>query len=364
MVISLILMGFGVVFVYSSSFVIAQERFGGADFFLGRHVIRGILALACFIVFMNVDYHTVGKWSTALYMVSIILLIYVLLLPGNAAINGAKRWLSLGFIRFQVSDLARIALILWLAVKIEQVGERIKEPKMFLQLILHIGLVCLLIMLEPNFSTAALTGCICVCMLFIAGARVSHLGGLLLLALPAAGAAMIMAPYRMHRIVDFAYYSGSQKGFGYQAYQALLGLGHGGALGVGLGQGEQKYLFLPEPHTDFVFSILGEEIGFIGLVVVFVLFGILLYRGMRIALRAPDKTGQVMAFGFTFMIGLYVILHTSVNTSLIPTTGVPLPFISYGGMSLIFTMSSMGILINISSQTREMDTVYLRRAYV
>jgi cell division protein FtsW len=270
----------------------------------------------------------------------------------------------LGFIRFQVSDLARVALILWLAVKIEQVGERIKEPKIFMQLILHICLVCLLIMLEPNFSTAALTGCICVCMLFIAGARMSHMGGLLLLALPVAVAAMIMAPYRMHRIVDFVHSSGSQKGFGYQAYQALLGLGHGGALGVGLGQGEQKYLFLPEPHTDFVFSILGEEIGFIGLLVVFVLFGILLYRGVRIALRAPDRMGQIMAFGFTFMIGLYVILHTSVNTSLIPTTGVPLPFISYGGMSLIFTMSSMGILINISSQTRGMDTALFRRAYV
>jgi len=148
---------------------------------------------------------------------------------------------------------------------------------------------------------------------------------------------------------------------GYQAYQALIGLGHGGLFGVGLGQGEQKYFYLPEPHTDFVFSILGEEIGFAGLLVMFLIFGILLYRGMRIASRAPDKMGQVMAFGLSLMLGIYIILHAFVNTGIVPTTGVPLPFLSYGGMSLIFTMSSMGILLNISSQLQDVKPTTKRR---
>jgi cell division protein FtsW len=361
LMISLILMGLGIVFVYSSSFVIAQERFGGADYFLGRHVIRGLLALACFIVFMNIDYHNVSKLSTILFVVSVILLLGVLVMPGQISVNGAKRWISLGFVRFQVSDLARIALILRLAVKLEYFKERIKERAVFIQLILNIGLICFLVMLEPNFSTAALTGCIGVSMLFIAGARISHILGLVSLILPVAGVVLFMAPYRVHRIMSFLHDTGSQKS--YQSYQALVGLGNGGGFGVGLGQGEQKYLFLPEPHTDFVYSILGEEIGFAGLMVVFALFGVLLYRGMKIALCASDKMGQVMAFGLTFFIGLYLILHVAVNTALIPTTGIPLPFISYGGMSLIFTMSSMGILLNISSQARGMNFSAKRQIY-
>jgi cell division protein FtsW len=150
---------------------------------------------------------------------------------------------------------------------------------------------------------------------------------------------------------------------GYQAYQALIGLGNGGMFGVGIGQGDQKYFYLPEPHTDFVFSIMGEELGFLGLVLVLMLFAFIVYCGIKIALSAPDKMGQLMAFGFTFMCAIYVLIHAAVNVGLVPTTGIPLPFLSYGGMSLVFTVGSMGILLNISSQARHAPHMEFRKIH-
>jgi cell division protein FtsW len=167
---------------------------------------------------------------------------------------------------------------------------------------------------------------------------------------------VLKEPYRRARLTGFLQMSEKTSSLSYQTYQSLIGLGNGGIFGVGIGKGEQKFFYLPEPHTDFAISIMGEEIGFVGLMIIMALFAFIVYRGMKIAFRAPDKMGQLMAFGFSFAIALYVIVHASVGTGLIPTTGVPLPFLSYGGMSLIFMMSSMGILLNISSQSR-LDTM-------
>ena len=350
---SLLMLGFGIVFVYSSSFAIAQHKFGGSDFFLARHIIRVLLALVCFFVFINVDYHTLGKYSTIAYILAVILLIYALALPDSEAINGAKRWISLGFIRFQVSEFARIVLIIALAMQIEKLGERIREGGVFVQQIIKIGVICGLIIVEPDFSTALIIGCIGLCLLFVSGARILHLLGIVFAFIPLIILSLVTSPYRQQRLTGFLNMANMKDSVGYQAYQSLIGLGHGGLFGVGLGQGEQKFFYLPEPHTDFVFSILGEEIGFIGLVIILSIFGLLLYRGMRIASRASDKMGQIMAFGLSLMLGMYVILHAFVNTGLVPTTGIPLPFLSYGGMSLIFTMSSMGILLNISTQLQD-----------
>jgi cell division protein FtsW len=358
---TLLMMGFGIVFVYSSSFAIAQQRFGGSDFFLARHIIRVILALICFFVFINIDYHILGKYSNAAYIVAVVMLIYVLALPDSSAINGAKRWISLGFIRFQVSEFARIVLIITLAAQIHKLGERIREGGIFTQQIIKIGIICALIIVEPDFSTALIIGCIGLCLLFVSGAKMVHLLGIVGAFIPVVLLSLLTSPYRQQRLMAFLNTAEMKDGVGYQTYQSLIGLGHGGLFGVGLGQGEQKYFYLPEPHTDFVFSILGEEIGFVGLMVMFFIFGILLYRGMRIASRASDKMGQVMAFGLSLMLGIYVILHAFVNTGIVPTTGVPLPFLSYGGMSLIFTMSSMGILLNISSQLQEVKPSIRKR---
>ncbi len=349
-VLSILMMGFGIVFVYSSSCAIAQHKFGGSDFFLARHIVRVALALLCLFVFMNLDYHILGRYGTAAYVTAIALLAYVLIMPDSHAINGAKRWISLGFISFQVSEFARIALIIFLALQLDKFGERIREPGIFVQMLVKIGIICVLIVIEPNFSTAFVVGCIGLSLLFMSGAKLTHLAGVGVAFIPIAVMALVAAPYRLKRLAGFLDMANAKKGIGYQTYQSMVGLGHGGFFGVGLGQGEQKYFYLPEPHTDFVFSILGEETGFVGLMIVFLIFGLLLYRGMRIASRAGDTMGRIMAFGITLILAVYFILHAFVNTGIVPTTGVPLPFLSYGGMSLIFTMSSIGILLNISTQ--------------
>jgi len=347
---TLLLMGFGVVLVYSSSFPLAQHRFGIADFFLSRQVVRALLGVACLIVFINIDYHLLAKASHVLYITALVLLGAVLLLPESMAINGARRWLQIGSMRVQVSDFARMAMIITLSSRLDYAGERVREGRVILQQVCRISLICGLVLMEPDFSTACILAAVGSILLFAAGMPLRWMAGAALAAVPAMLYAVVSAPYRRERIMGYLHLSSHRQNLGYQAYQALLGLGNGGLFGVGLGGAERKLLFLPEPHTDFVFSILGEELGFAGLVIVLGLYAFMLYRGIRIAMRAPDRLGQLMAVGFTSAIGLYVIIHAGVNVGLLPTTGVPLPFLSYGGMSIIFTMSSMGILLNISSR--------------
>ncbi len=348
----LLMLGFGIVLVYSSSFALAEQRFGGPGFFVARQTVRALLALAGFMVFINVDYHFWGRLSNLGYLAAVILLVAVLALPDSFAVNGAKRWIALGSFKFQVSDFARIALILFVARHTEQAGNDIKDFKTFLRQIGMILPVCVLILLEPNFSTSSIIGLIAVTMLFLGGARGLHMFACTAAVLPAALLVAIRMPHSRIRLLEYLNRGDNPQTIGYQAYQSLIGLGNGGMFGVGIGRGEQKFFYLPEPHTDFVISILGEEIGFLGLMAVASVFVFIVYRGMKIAAEAPDKTGQLTAFGFTFAVAVYALLHAAVAAGLLPTTGIPLPFISYGGMSLIFTMCSMGIVLNISSQTR------------
>ena len=348
----LVMLGFGIVLVYSSSFALAQLKFGGADFFLARQSVRALLAIACFMVFVNVDYHFWGRISNLVYVFAVIMLLAVLFLPVSHVINGARRWISLGPLSFQVSDFARMALVLVIARSCEKVGAAIVTIQNFAIMLVKIGVICLLILVEPNMSTAVVLATVTLAMMFLSGARFTHIGLLFLAALPAALILILKTPYRMRRLMAFLHSSGSKESVGYQTYQSLIGLGNGGFFGVGLGKGEQKYFYLPEPHTDFAISILGEEIGFFGLMIVISLFVFIIYRGMKAALHAPDKMGQLLAFGFTMTIAMYTIIHASVGSGLIPTTGIPLPFLSYGGMSLVFMMSSMGVVLNISSQSR------------
>ncbi|HLV32442.1 MAG TPA: putative peptidoglycan glycosyltransferase FtsW [Chitinispirillaceae bacterium] len=343
----LVLLGFGIVFVYSSSFAVAQQRFGGSDFFLARQTIRALLAIISFMVFINVDYHIWGRLSNLFYVASIILLVIVLFLP---EINGARRWISIGQFSFQVSDFARMALIMVIARNCERAGDEIKNWNVLSKILLKTGIVCGLILLEPNFSTALILALIGLMMLFLSGARFIHLATLAVSTIPVMFVLVLKTPYRKARITGFLNIISEQSNLGYQAFQSLIGLGNGGIFGVGLGKGEQKFFYLPEPHTDFMISILGEETGFIGLLIIISIYAFIIFRGMKISLNAPDRMGQLMSFGFTSVITLYLLFHAAVGTGLVPTTGIPLPFLSYGGMSLIFMMSSVGILLNISSQ--------------
>jgi cell division protein FtsW len=353
----LLMLGFGIVLVYSSSFALAQQKYGGADFFLIRQSARACIAFICFMVCINVDYHVWGRWSGIAYLAAAAMLAALLFLPADHvvnghAVNGARRWLSLGPIRFQVSDFARLALIVFLARAGARNDGALKDAKVLFRYLLFVGLISGLILFEPNFSTAAVIGVIAFAILFMSGARFWHLFAVALSLVPVAVLLVLKKSYRLDRWLGFINQSETRDGIGYQVYQSLVGLGNGGLFGVGLGKGEQKLFYLPEAHTDFIFSIIGEELGFIGIIVVIAFMSFIVWRGMRVALKAPDRMGQIMAFGFTFSVALYALIHACVTSGLFPATGLPMPFLSYGGMSLIFTMSSMGIVLNISNHSR------------
>ncbi len=359
----LLMLGFGIVIVYSSSFALAQWRFGGSDFFLSRQTVRALLALASFMFFINVDYHIWGKLGNIIYLFSVILLVTVLVHPASQEINGARRWISIGPVNFQVSELARMALIMVLARNCEKAGPEIKKWPVLMKCLVLTGIMCVLILVEPNYSTSFLLGLTAMAILFLSGANILHLAGVIVSIIPVAILLVLKTPYRFARIQGFIKMSSEQEGLSYQATQSVIGLGNGGLFGVGIGKGAQKFFYLPEPHTDFAISIIGEEIGFIGLMILLAMFVFIVYRGLKISLHAPDKLGQMMAFGFTFVVASYTLTHIFVGTAMMPTTGIPLPFLSYGGMSLVFMMSSMGILLNISSQVRYGLTVQKNRRF-
>ncbi|MFP4163250.1 MAG: FtsW/RodA/SpoVE family cell cycle protein [Chitinispirillaceae bacterium] len=348
----LVLLGIGIVLVYSSSFAVAQKDFGGADFFLARQIVRALVAVVLFMIVINVDYHLWSKYSGVIFIAAVCLLAYVLFLPESHALKGAKRWITLGSVRFQVSDLGRMALVLMLAKKCGGKQCDTMEWRALMPHLARVGLISALVVLEPDFSTAFIIAVTGFAILFMAGVKVKHLAAVILAMAPLAVGLILKTPYRMMRILGYFNFSENRDNLGYQVFQSLVGLGNGGLFGTGLGKGEQKYFYLPEPHTDFILSVLGEEFGFLGIVLVFGIFAFVIYRGMKIALNAPDKAGQLMAFGFTFIVAVYALVHSAVATGLVPPTGIPMPFLSYGGMSLIFTMCSMGILLNISSQSR------------
>jgi cell division protein FtsW len=353
---TLLLLGLGIVLVYSSSFAVAYGKNIGAGYFLFRQVTRALIAVVLFTFFINVDYRFLSKYSGFIYICAVILLASVLFLPESYAINGARRWITLLGVRFQVSDFARVALIIFLAKKCGDGDEEFDGWRSLAPHYLRIGVICALVLLEPDFSTCVIISGIALAMLFVAGVRPRYLLGTGLAMLPIVAILIKSAPYRMKRLAGFFNIQEQGQSAGYQVAQSLIGLGRGGFLGAGLGKGEQKYFYLPEPHTDFILSVLGEEFGFVGVMLVFLLFAFIVYRGFSISLRAPDSTGRIMAFGFTMAIALYMLIHASVVTGLLPPTGVPMPFLSYGGMSLIFTMSSVGIMLNISSHINA-DTV-------
>jgi cell division protein FtsW len=347
---TLALLGIGIVLVYSSSFAVAHRNFGGSDFFLFRQLTRALIALVCFTFFINIDYHKWGKYCGVIFIAAVALLLYLFFLPDSYAINGAKRWITLFGVRFQVSDFARMALIMMLAKKCGEENVDFGNWRTLIRFYVYIGIIAVLVILEPDFSTTMIILATTFGILFVAGAKVIHLLATAALAVPVAVVMVLRTPYRMRRLLGHLNLEERSGDLGYQVTQSLLGFGRGGVFGAGLGKGEQKYFYLPEPHTDFILSTLGEEFGFVGVMIVFLIFAFIVYRGFRISLKAPDRMGQLMAFGFTFVIALYLLVHSAVGTGLVPPTGVPMPFLSYGGMSLIFTMSSMGILLNISSQ--------------
>jgi len=343
------LVGLGIVMLYSSSTDIAYELTGDHMYYLKRQLLRLLLGVILFTVCTFFDYRKLKDLANALLLGSIILLVLALVIHKATGTTGAARWLYLGSVSIQPSDLARIALVIYLAAYLDRKAKLMADfTKGLLPALLIIGVVMGLIVLAPDYSTAALTGFLGIGLLFMGGARLKHLLLLGLVTLPLALIVLMAAPYRRMRIMTYLGLSESSAA-DYQISQSLISLGNGGFLGQGLGNSVEKKLFLPAPHTDFVFAIIGEEFGFIGALLLIGAFFFLFQRGIAIARNAPDRFGIFLGLGLSLNLITYVLVNTAVVTEMIPNTGVPLPLISYGGTHLVFTLAAIGIILNISS---------------
>ncbi|MFH1239514.1 MAG: putative lipid II flippase FtsW [bacterium] len=352
LVITVLLVIIGIIMIYSASAIMALERYNNTMAFLQKELVWALLGMIGLLAMLKFDYHKLQKLSRVLLIISAILLM-VVLTGLFAEAKGAHRWIRVGPIGVQPSEIAKICLIIYLADIIDRKQSKIKSfNKGIIPAVAVLGVICLLILKEPDLGTPILLTAIGCLMLLIGGARIWHILSLFVVALPVIVFAIVRTPYRLQRMMTFLNPGEDPQGKGYQITQSLLALGSGGLNGVGLGNGTQKLLYLPEPHTDFIFPIIGEELGFIGTALVVVLFGLFVWRAAKIAVHAPDLFGNLLAGGLTFVIGLQALINIGVVTAALPTKGLPLPFLSFGGSSLVCTMMGVGILLNISKHIK------------
>lgn len=353
LIIVLSLLCYGLIMVFSASSASAHHEYGDALYFIKRQLIWSTIGVFAMLLVSRISYKTVYKYALQLMVVSIILLILVPFI--GIEVKGAKRWLGFGSVSFQPSELAKFAIIAFLARSLSVNHDALKTfGKGFMPYICIIGLMALLVFIEPHLSGAIVIALVGFIILWAAGAKVSHfmiIGGPILLI---AVIAMISAPYRMARVTTFFNPFEDTTGASYQIIQSLYAIGSGGFFGVGLGQSRQKYLYLPEAQNDFIFSIICEELGFMGALLVVVLFVVLIFKGIKIAMNAPDKFSRYLVIGIIGLIAIQVVVNIAVVTSSIPATGMPLPFFSYGGSSLVFILAEMGVVLSVS---RDCDTI-------
>lgn len=298
---------------------------------------------------MIVDYRIFRKYARVLIWIALFMLILVLIPGLGREVSGARRWFRFKFISFQPSEFANLALIIYIADFISRKGDKIKVLlEGFFPPICVLGAVTLLILLQPDLGTVIALGSVVLIMLFVAGVRGRHILSLILCSLPALYFLVFSVPYRKARILAFLNPWLDPKGMGFQIIQSQIAIGSGGLFGRGLGHSQQKLFYLPAAHTDFIFSIIGEELGLLGTLGVILLFMIFIQQGLKIIKNAQDKFGYFLSLGLVLMISLKAIVNIGVSCGVFPTKGLPLPFISYGGSSLIFDMVSLGILINIA----------------
>ena len=343
----LTLLGIGIIMVFSSSAVISIEEGQNQYLFLIKQTAWAVLGTILMILFMKIDYRLLRRYALLLYFISIVLLALVLVF--GQRIQGATRWFSfLGF-SFQPSEIAKLALIILLALYLSETESGVKHFWLGIGIpILFFIPVGALIMLEPDLGTTITIFGTVVIMMVIAGTRWSHLSFVFLIGLVAAVILIIIEPYRLRRLTAWRNPFSDPLNTGDQVIQSLYGLGSGGLLGVGLGQGRQKFKYLPQPHSDFIFATLGEELGFVGASLVVGLFFVIAWRGFKIAIECNDAFGSLLASGITALIATQAVINIGVVTASLPATGITLPLISSGGSSLVITMIGIGILLNIS----------------
>jgi len=347
----LALVGFGIVIIYSSSAAFAQARGFSDSFYLVNHIKKVIIGFVAFLIGLSVPYKSWEKAARPVMFLALALLLMVAVMGHSA--HGARRWISFASFGLQPSELAKVAMVFFLARLLTEKAELMNQFWKGFAASLAISLVTfLLILKQPNYSTAATVLAISIAMVFASGCRIKHLLLVGMVALPALGVLMVSSPYRMKRVMAFIHPENNLAS-SYQSLQALISLGNGGLFGTGLGTSTQKLGYLPMPFTDTIFSILGEELGLLGTVVCLSLFALVIWRGLRVSFHCPDRFGSLAALGIVVSLGVNVIMHVGVCAKFFPTTGQPLPFVSYGGTSLCASLFSMGVLLNISSHSLE-----------
>jgi cell division protein FtsW len=344
---------FGVVMVYSSSSIMAAKKFHDGFYFLKRQGIYTLLGAGAMIWAMRVDYHVWKKYAVPILIGCLILLVAVLIPGIGDSAGGSSRWIRLPGFSFQPSEMAKIAFIMYMAYSLDKKQDKVRFFSTgFLPYMVVLAVMLLLLLKQPDLGSSMVLGAVAMIMLFAAGTRLSYILSMVLLALPFLYYAIMNVDYRRRRIMAFLNPWEDPTNTGFQIIQSWIAVGTGGLFGQGLGEGKQKLFYLPEAHTDFIFSVVGEELGFVGFMVISSMFFLLIMRGIRVALYAEDNFGRSLAFGISSLIGLEAFVNIAVVTGIFPTKGLALPFISYGGSSLIITLFAVGILLNISSRVR------------
>ncbi len=351
LLVTLGLVGLGIVMVYSASAILAAQKLTDSFYFLKKQALFAAGGVLLMAAAMKINYHLWQKLAYPILGLSLGLLAVVLVF--GTRVQGSTRWLYIGPLSFQPSEFSKLALIIFLSYFLAKKEEQIKSFQFgFLPTILISGVMIILVIQQPDFGAAVFLGIMVLLLLFAGGTRFSYILLSVFLAVPVVYYLIVKVPYRALRIMSYLNPWKDPRGVSFQLIQSFVGFGSGGVFGLGLGQGKQKLFFLPAPHTDFIFSVLGEETGFIGTVIVLGLYLVFAVRGIRVSLGSPDEFGTFLALGITSLISLQAIINMAVVLGLLPTKGLTLPFISYGGSSLVVSLVSVGILLNISAHTR------------
>jgi cell division protein FtsW len=354
---TLVLVCTGVVMVYSASAVWAMERADDQYVFLFKQLTWAVIGLSLLPVIMRIDYRTYREPIVIWTALAIVGLLLVAVLFGRP-VKGATRWLNIWGLGIQPSELAKIAVVIFVAALLERRMDRVNEPShALLPIALVVGGAVGLILLQPDLGTALAILAIAGVMIFAAGISYQYLLGLGLAALPALYFLIMRSEYRRRRIFAFLDPWADPLNDGFQIIQSFIAVGTGGIFGRGLMDGVQKLFYLPEPHNDFIYSVIGEELGLVGATIVLICFCIITWRGLRASSRAPDRFGAFLALGLTMMVSFQAFFNISVVLGLLPTKGIPLPFVSYGGSSLLVNMIGVGVLLNVSQHASSSSRV-------
>ena len=348
----LILLSIGLIMMFSASYASSYYETGDSFYYIKRQLLFAVVGVVMMLAIANIDYHILHRFAFLIYAGTLFLLVVVLIVPTR---EDAKRWINLGFTTFQPSELAKFAIVLIFAHLISVNYERMKNPRYGVwPFLVLLGVVVMLMLLEPHLSGTILIVSIGVVMMFVGGTDLKWfmLGGVLIgVAIVAAVLIPGVVPYAMDRLQYWIDPWSDPQNKGFQTIQSLYAIGSGGLMGVGIGNSRQKHLYLPEPHNDFVFSVICEELGFIGATLIILLFVLLIWRGYVVAMRCRDRFGSMLAVGLTTQVGVQTVLNIAVVSNTIPNTGISLPFFSYGGTALVMLLCEMGVILSVSRQT-------------